>query len=372
MINRYRHGAVFLMTIILLSIAVFMSSTLSIMVLRDVYAVKRFENGQKAYFLAEAGVEEALKNANEDFDSIPSGYTNTLGEGTYTVTVVSLPTELSRKLIVSTGTIKGISRTLNIQIRYTGPAAFNYPALGGGWLTIAGNSVISDSSPINVHSNSPGNYAVSIGERRSTGRVEGNASACGRVVVHDPNGTVTGTVPSYAPYVELPPFNDNFFQYYYNLALADDNVKYGVVTFKSDPCAGKPNHVCYVIGQARLKGTWDMTGCIVATGKIIINKWHSGHVTQHQWQNLPAFMSKNSDIEIYDPTDIEGMVYAGGYIHIDSAWGIYGPVSVYGTLYGKSWVNIQAMTQLHYRRPNPPGLTTGPIGVEVLSWSSSS
>jgi hypothetical protein len=202
----------------------------------------------------------------------------------------------------------------------------------------------------------------------SSGRVEGNVSACGGIRVYN-NGTVTGSTYPNAPYVELPPFDDNFFQYYYNLALADNKVYTNGKTFTSDPCAGTVNHVVYVNGQARLNGTWTMTGCLVATGKIIINKWSSGHITQRQWQNLPAFMSKDSDVEIYDPTDIEGMVYADGYIVIDSIFGNYGPTNIYGALYGKSWVNIKGRTALHYRKPNPPGLPSSTNPVKIISWS---
>lgn len=368
--KKKQEGVVFFTTLVLLAIAVLICSGMSIMVLRDTYTVKTIRQGAQAYFLAEAGIEEAVKEVTNNFDWVPSGYPETLGAGTYSVAITTYPTGLGRKLITSTGTVEGVSKVINVQVLYTGPEAFNYPALGGGKLTIGGGSVISDTDPISVHSNSPGNGAVEVGSvwPWSGGTVEGDASACGTVVVH-PNGTVTGAVTDGAPVVELPPFDDNFFQYYYNLANADGKVYSGVKIFTSDPCVGTINHVVYVNGQVRLVGTWTMTGCIVATGKIIINKWASGHITQHQYQNLPAFMSKGSDVEIYDPTDIEGMVYANGYIFIDSIFGTYGPTIIYGALYGKSWVYIKNVTELHYRRPNPPGLPAGSIAVKVISWS---
>ena len=136
------------------------------------------------------------------------------------------------------------------------------------------------------------------------------------------------------------------------------------------PCAGTTNHVVYVDGQAKLTGTWEMTGCIVATGKIIVNKpSDSGTITIHQWGNLPALMSKDSDVEIFDPMNIEGLVYANGWVLIGSSPGRSGPVVVYGALYGRNWVDIEMATELHYRTPNPPGLPAGTISIKTLSWS---
>jgi hypothetical protein len=365
-----KKGVVFFTTLILLGIATLICSSISIMVLRDTYNVRRVKYGMQAYFLAEAGIEESLREINHDFDWIPTGYPKALGAGNYSVTMSVFPTDLSRKLLISTGTVQGVSMSISIQVLYTGPEAFNYPALGGGKLTVAGGSVISDTVPINVHSNNPGNGAVEVGSiwPWSSGLVEGNASACGTVTVRN-NGTVTGTVTNGAPAVDLPPFDDNFFQYYYNLANMGGTAYSGNRTFTSDPCLGSTYKTVYVNGQVRLNGTWTMTGCIVATGKIIINKWTSGRITQHQYGNLPAFMSKESDVEIYDPTDIEGMIYANGYIFIDSIFGTYGPTIIYGALYGKSWVNIKNATQLHYIRPNPPGLPADTLAVKILSWS---
>jgi cytoskeletal protein CcmA (bactofilin family) len=369
-LGKKQRGVVFFTTLVLSGIAVLICSGITMMLLRDTFTVKRVKYGMQAYYLAEAGAEEALKEFMDDFNWVPAGYPKPLGAGTYSVAVSTYPTDMSRKLITATGTVNGVSKNIGLQILYTGPEAFNYSALGGGKLTVAGGSVVSDTVPINVHSNQPGNGAVEVGSvwPWSGGRVEGDVSACGTVVVRS-NGVVTGSVTNGAPTVDLPPFDDNFFQYYYNLADADGKAYSGNQTFTSDPCAGTTNHVVYVNGQVRLNGTWSMTGCVVATGKIIINKWASGRVTQHQYGDLPALMSKGSDVEIYDPTDIEGMVYANGYIFIDSIFGAYGPTVIYGALYGKNWVNIKNQTQLHYRRPNPPGLPAGTVAVEILSWS---
>ena len=380
-----RKGIAFLTTVILLAIIVLICAGLSVAILRDVYTVKQLRYATQAYFLAEAGIEKALKELHADFSySAPVGSTP-LGAGTYSITIDTFPGSLNRKLITSTGSVrcgidKYVTRAINVQVRSTMPEAFNYSALGGGKMLIAGGSVISNAGDIHVHSNSPAaSKSLSVGNDAGTGEVQGDVSACGQVFVHDPNGTVTGDIESGADYIDPPPFDDTFFQYYYDLANEDSNVFNGSQDFWSDPCAGTTNKVCYVSGgQARLHGTWAMTGCIVATGKIIINRLlplGGGHITQHQATDptsgklLPAFMSKNSNVEIWDPTDMEGMVYAGNRVFVDSWWGTAGPTTIDGSAYGRGRVVLSAQTNLHYRMPNPPGLPSDSQTVEILSWS---
>jgi len=362
-------GVAFLATVILAGIIVVVCTGLSLVILRDAYTVKQLKYKTQAYFLAEAGIEEGIKEIKEDFFGYsPSGSTS-LGAGTYSIRVIN-SNDTNLRLIVSTGIVRGIARIIRTQVRFSGPEAFNYPALGGGKMYIAGGSIISNGGPIMVHANSSAvSGALFVGSRWGTGTVSGDASACGQVIVHDPNGTVTGSVTPNAPYVDLPPFDANFFQWYYDRAAADGNVKTGTQLFFSDPCAGTTNKICYVNGQVRLIGTWTMTGCIVATGKIIINKWASGVITQQQHENLPAFMSINNDVEIWDPTNIEGMVYAGSRVKIDSLWGAFGASVIDGSAYGRGRVILSAQTNLHYIRPDPPGLPTNVQTVSVVSWS---
>jgi len=381
---------VFFTTLILLSVIIFVCAGIFVMLLRNTYSVNRIKYGTQAYFLAEAGIEEAIKKFNEEGFN-PSGYPKTaqpLGNGTYTVSIQA-HADPKIKLITSTGAVKTVSRTIYVQIYNSAPQVFDYAALGGGKLTVAGGSVVSDTVPISVHSNNPGNGSVTVGDKAppyglTYGRIEGNASAMGTVVQYGDdfvNNVITGTIhdKNHLPVsaVAAPPFTDSFFQYYYNLALADNNpptkqtIFSGNTTFSGpgDPLAGTTNHVVYVDGAATLEGTWSMTGCIVSTKKMYINDTANGHITQHQFQNLPAFMSRK-DVEIYGPTDIEGLVYADGWIKIAVPPGnTAGEVTnVYGTLYGTNWVNLASKTLLHYRRPNPPGLPTS-SAVTILSWN---
>ncbi|GEM_PF-2458998 len=382
-------GVVLLTTLVVLSLVIFACVSMTAMLLNDTYTVRKIIFSTQANYLAETGLEEALKELHDDFNYIPDGFPKELGKGEYDITITTHPDDPNMKLIISTGQVKEVSKTIKVQVVYEGLEAFDFLALGGGSLKIAGGSTIGTSgNPSKVHSNSTDirewvwiwepiwgywkDPAVQIGTDFSEATVFGDASGCGQVYVHPDNGTVTGDVTSSASYVELPSFDDNFFQYYYDLASEDGAVYTPgwpyIKVFTSDPCAGTENHVVYVQGEVRLVGTWEMTGCIVATDKVVVNKWAHGEITQHQWENLPAFMSKNSDIEIWDPTNIEGMLYAGDEIFIESLFGEYGPTNITGSVYGRGQVRLSAQTDINYVRPNPPGLPEEEGSLKIVYW----
>lgn len=370
--RKSRKGFVFFTTLVLLSIVVLMCSALSIMLYRNSYTVKTLKYCMQAQFLAEAGVEEALVSANNDFAFTPSGYPKNLGDGTYNITATTYPGDSTRRLIRSTGAVKGISRNISIQLKYIGPPAFNYVAMGGGRMRINFNSVINGA----VHSNSLAagwfDPAVRVGGILGAGTVNGNASACGEVR-KESNGTITGNQTSGAPSVALPPFDSVFFQYYYDLAAADGAVynpsgPLRIQTFNSNPCTG-PNHVVYVNGTVYMEGDWEMTGCIVATNTIWINFFSRRTITQHKWQNLPAFMSINRDVVVTSPTNIEGLVFAGGsYSSINF---LSGSCLINGCVLARGTTFLSARTTINYVKPNPPGLASGTIAVNIVSWSES-
>ncbi len=384
-----RKGIILITTLAVLILVIFICISMMGIIINDTAALRRITLSTQSYYLAEAGIEEAIKEMSADFNYTPTGFPKFLGKGEYDITITANPDNPAVKLVTSVGTVNEVSKVIKVQLERLGPEAFNFLALGGSRLKISGGSVISSlESPVRVHSNSTdtrqwvwiwepflgywSDAALTVGTDFFTGTVYGDASACGQVYVHPDNGSVSGEVDSQAAYVELPPFDDNFFQYYYNLAAEDGKVYTPgwpyIQIFSSDPCVGTTNHVVYVQGEARLVGTWEMTGCIVATGKIIINKWAHGRITQHQYGNLPALMSKDSDIEIWDPSDIEGMIYAGDEVFIESLFGSYGPTNITGSVYGRGEVRLSAQTNITYVRPNPPGLSSDEGGIKIVYW----
>lgn len=364
---RRKEGMIFFTTLILLLTVVLICSGLSVLLLRNTYTVNNIKYAVQAKCLAEAGAEEALKKIYEN-DFNPPGYPKTdvpLGGGTYSVSILTYPGDSNRKLIKSTGTVKGVSGSVAVQVYNNSPDAFNYAVLSESTMRINWNSVVTG----DVHSNStntaPSNPAVLVGGL-GAGRVNGTASACGDVLRWPSNGIITTEIDS-ASRVELPPFGTDagFFPYYANLAAADGKVYspggfLHIQTFNSNPCTGA-NRVVYVNGNVILDGPWEMTGCIVATGFILFT---DGAITQHKYLDLPAFMSKDSFIWILAPASIEGMIYAGGTLGVS----IYSSTTINGSVYtrGPAFPFLSTNATINYVRPNPPGLSSN---VSVLSKS---
>ncbi len=243
-------------------------------------------------------------------------------------------------------------------------------------MLVAGGSVISNGVPIKVHSNAPdaADKSLTIGvSPTSTGTIVGDASACGTISTTDGDGNVvgfiTGTPEENSDYIEPPPFDDSFFAHYYSVAKTYS----GNQIFTSNPFASIPNKVIYVTGQVTLRGTWTMTGCIIATSKIVINDTApGGKITQQKAadpiepaKDLPAFLSKNNNIEIYDPTTINGVVYAKGRIIVNSSHGLTGNTVIYGSVYAEQRINFNAKIDLHYEEPSVAGFSP----LEIESWS---
>ncbi len=367
-------GTIFLTTIIFLAVIILVCAALSIMIVRDIYSVNRLRASAQAYFLAEAGVEEAVQILY-DTNFTMSGYPKTnvaLGAGIYTVNLDSSKYVADKiVLITSTGTVKNVSRVLRVQVKDTDIPAFNFTALGGGKMLIAGGSTVNG----DVHSNntavSPINPALKIGSAIfGAGTVNGSATAVG-VAKTFVSGVVNPGPPlSNQPTISAPPFDAVFFNYYRNSAISGGNFYGGNTSFNSDPFAGNGG-VAWVQGTVRLNGTWILTGCIVATGHIYVNKFSAGTITHNPasgFEDFPALMSKNSNVNIYDPTVLNNFVYAGSRIQILSFWGP-GQVTINGALYGKQRVIIHNQTVLNYRRPNPPGIPGGTAPLQVVSWS---
>ena len=362
-----QQGIAFLTTLVVLSLVIFACMSMAAMVFQDVYTMRKINFSTQAEYLSEAGIEEVLYELHADFNYTPSGFPKELGNGEYDVTITTHLSDPSVKLVTSIGTVKEVSETIKIQVAFVGPEVFEFIALGAGLLKISGGSTIGTSAnPTQVHSNT----TILVGTGNNTGTVFGDASACSEVTVHHINGTVTGDVCCNAAYIELPPFDDNFFQYYCDLAVQDSKFYTGNQEFTSDPCAGTDNHIVYVQGSVCLEGTWEMIGGIVATGPIWINKKSHGKITQHQYGNLPAFMSKDSNVFIWAPTDIEGMVYAGNEFHVQSSQEASIPTNVTGCVYGRGGIKLFARTYMDYVRPNPPGLAPDKGKINVIYWGS--
>jgi len=371
-----KKGVAFLTTIILLGIVIIVSAALSCMLLRDAFTVKRLKASSQAYYLAEAGIEEAIEYLwDNEFNLSRFPIERNLGAGDITVNLnTSKWASKSILLIVSTGTVRGISRTIKTEVKANIPPSFNYAILSSGKILVSQLGEVHCNSAIGIHSNNPAlggiftTSAVDVVGVFSPCWVYGNASAVG-VARERLQGTITGTDLDYQPAVSLPSFNTDFFNYYYNLANTSGNVYTpadGTENFTTDLAPSKG--VIYVNGNVSLEGNITITGCIVATGDIWVNFITRGEVTQNQVGNLPALMSRGGGIWVWDPTTLNGLIYAAGNITFFSLLGQFGDIYVNGSIMSNGNVTVMDRANINYVKQNPPGFGATPVGW-ILNWN---
>lgn len=369
-------GAAFLTTIIILGLIVISGSALSLMLLKDAYMIKRLNYSTQAYYLAEAGIERGIQDLWDNAFAVSRfPIASGMGGGNYSVTVNQAKwLSDSILLITSTGTVRDISRPIRVAVKANILPSFNYAILSNGKTLVSQRGTVNCGIGSGVHSNSTAwgglltTSAVQVTGIFFPCYINGKASAVGRARA-TLQGVITGTATNNAPGVSLPSFDVNFFNYYFNLANASGDVYTpggGTQHFTVDVAPG--NGVAYVNGNASLEGDITVTGCIVATGNIWVNSTTRGEVTQNQVGSLPALMSRTGGIWIWDPTTLNGLIYAAGNVTFFSLFGQLGDVTINGSIMSSGNVTVMDMATLNYVKQNPPGLGANPIGW-ILNWS---
>jgi len=363
-----RKGIVFLVAVILLGITVLICSGLTVLLLRDVYTIRRFKHSNQAYFLAEAGIERAIQSLyDSNFDTSPFPMADIpLGEGRYTVTLdTSKHSSQDLVLAVSTGTVKGVSKTIKVLLRDNSLEAFNYPVLCGGRMWVAGGSGIYGGDVRSNNSNR--NWAVLVGGLIATGYVDEDVYACGEIK-KTWLGEINGDEYPYSSAIEMPPFDADFFNYYKELAQNGGIYYSGAHTFTSGTYS-PGNGVIFVRGKAVVNGNVTLNGCLIATGRILVNpNFHDYSFTQNQIANLPALMTSGGDIGIYSPSTINGLVYSSNRVLTFSL--PLGIIDIDGAVIGKGGVYLYATTRMDFVRQNPPGIPTSDFPLQVICWSN--
>jgi hypothetical protein len=348
----------------LLGIAVIASAALSFMLLKDAFTVKRLKASTEAYYLAEAGIEEAIQNLwDNSFDVSKFPIIRNLGTGSVTTNLnTSKWSSNNILLITATGTVNGISRKLKTEIKANIPPSFNYTILANKKILPTNQTTVNCGSSTGIHSNSsatggflspPAVYVVGL---LRPCVVNGNASAVGHVRTLL-QGTITGTKTDHAPAVSLPSFDAAFFNYYINMATTGGSIytpPSGTQVFSAMTLT-PTNGVIYVNGNVSIENDVNLTGCIIATGDIWVNFIVDGTFSQTQVGNLPALMSRGGGIWVWSPTTLNGLVYAAGDILTLSLWGTYGNISINGEIMSKGNVTVADKATITYVKQN-----TGP------------
>lgn len=374
--NDHNKGIAFLTTVILLGIAVIASASLSFMLLKDAFTIKRLKASTEAYYLAEGGIEEAIQDLwDHNFDISRFPIVRNIGEGSISANLnTSKWASQSILLITSTATVNGVIRNIKTEVKANIPPSFNYAVLADGKILPTNQCAINCGTSNGVHSNSSARGGILttsavdvIGLLRPC-YVYGNASAVG-VARERLQGVITGSDLDDQPAVSLPSFDATFFNYYIQQATSSGNVYTpggGTQVFQNTTLT-PGNGVIYVNGNVDIRGDVTLNGCLVSTGDIKINFITSGTFVQNQVGNLPALMSRGGGIWIWDPTTLNGLVYATGTIQTLSLWGAFGDIYINGCVMSKGSVTLADKANINYIKQNPPGLGANPIGW-ILNW----
>jgi hypothetical protein len=137
-----KKGFVLLLSVmLLLSISVIAGAFISMAITRT-RSVAAGLDSAKAFWLAEAGIQQSINRITADaaYRNTPSGIIGSLGDGTYTVSVVK-QTGLTVYNVTSTGTAAGVSRSIGQTVTFasTGwarPFTDYGVFLGGGSITL--------------------------------------------------------------------------------------------------------------------------------------------------------------------------------------------------------------------------------------------
>lgn len=118
--RRGQRGFVLLLSVILLvSISVITAAFISLAIIRT-RSVAAGMSGAKAFWLAEAGLQQAINRIKTDsiYRDAPADLTGSLGDGTYAVSVVKQPSQMVYS-VVSTGTVGGVSKDVSQTVAFS-------------------------------------------------------------------------------------------------------------------------------------------------------------------------------------------------------------------------------------------------------------
>ncbi len=339
-------------------------------------------NYLKAQAYAEAGANEAYAICKTNWAARldPLNFpAKAFEDGVYNAEIVSVSS--NQASIICTGIVGAAVSVVMLDIKNFGTAtagSTNPPPAGAyvNMMCAGGKMNWSGSGTLNVgaggiHANGQnkftGSKQVSAGNFTSSTKiwltgstkitVSGTAQApaitagSGAIV-----GTkVVGAVPNQTvPDIDLTP--------YYNYALANGQVYNSSQHFTGSTTVQPAGGVMWVNGDLQVSGSGGMIGCFIATGDIKVST--SGNHTKHQ--NLPAFMTRDGDIDYSGSGNINGLVYAKvGGIDISGSGQIKGSLICNGDfdISGSQDVWIYENSTPPADGPGTPGSSADKVGV---------
>ena len=359
-------GTVFIIVMVVSMLMILIAVSISNILLQDAHMIRHIRYSTKARYLAEAGVSDALSTLSTAGFSTFSSNGNSLGEGTYDVSVSKIGT---RWLITSTGTVHNTEIAVSAEVKNLYPEALNYAFATGDDITIkAGQGDVTIKG--NIHANED-MLLKEMGQStllsvQALGTATGKATSCGsydtirNVSIADPANSGDGKDP-----ISLPTFDFATFK-----SVAEDgggNYIDSDHTFNGDSIDGGDAGITYVDGDVIFKGDCDITGGFVASGDITLNNQNSIDQSHAAGNRFPIFMC-GGEAKLYGNfnTNQGNVVYATNDVDIRTPGG---GSTVLGCVISGGDIDIvaEADTEVTYSKIVADEIV--PEGIEIVSWN---
>jgi len=372
--KRNRKGIVLAMVLGFLALMVMSVLPLASMIQQDARLIVHVREKEQARFMAEAGVNHALAKIRNDGFASRADFVGALDIGSYQVVFSQVG---ARHLIISTGTVGGVSETVSAEIADNTPTALNYFSGAGNDIQI--NALVADANIAgDIHANnnvylkaSPWFSLLTVtGEVSATGIVkEGTKYDQGandmwdnKVFINGANDD-TAIVYEGANRITFPSF-DYLKASYRQTAIDSGDYYSSNQTFNSASLA-PAGGIVYVEGNAVFVGACTLNGGIIADDILI-----AGSLTQFKAGDKNVILAAGGDIKIRGRFSVdEALVYASQDIKSIQA---FSEINIDGTmLAGRdiSMWNVLTLIQYNYVKMAPVDLM-GPDGESSFSLKS--
>lgn len=303
-------GATLVMVMLILLIITILGAGLLTSAIMENKIVYSQEDQKQAFYLAQAGVEYARYQLQQDLTWRIQDYTANLGEGSFTLDV--LGDGENQLKICSTGNVGRRSKQLEVGVYYTLPGGggvieelAQYTALGGGDISFKNSATIDGNG--NLRTN--GNIIF-----QNKGYVDGELISSGQVSGYVDSGGITESADSYQmPTIEWDLLKQEALadgRYYtgWNDNLLDDAVNY------IDGTVSRKKLVLALDGILVIRGNLDVKNAarIISNNGLMI--FVDGNVTFQNKLVLNAAIYATGYIKIQNQANITGAIYSEKWI----------------------------------------------------------
>jgi Tfp pilus assembly protein PilX len=371
-----QRGQVLIVVMGFIVLMVLTTISLSNMLQQDIRMVRRVKEKEQARLLAEAGVHRALVKMNDDgYPSFPQNdyVSGSLDTGSYSV---DLTEAAGRHLVVSTGTVSGVSSLASVEVEDNTPTALNYFSGASANLRIKIHTNVNDASITgDIHAN---NDVFLVAQNNSQIGVDGDVSATGVVQEgtkhYDPDNRDTDVIINGlandqavifegAEQITFPEFDYEL----YRQAAEEDGILYETDMSFGTETLSPNNGIVYVDGDVDINGILTINGSLVARS---IDISPNCKLDQKKYATPNVIIAREGDITVRGYLGVEeGLVYASQDLLSRENWGPV--IQINGImLAGRDiliW-NVKTLIYYNYVFISPPNMTEESAGVEIVGW----